>query len=578
MRFRLPIIAAVILAAICAPQVFAAKDGLVLASRQTDADGGFGGNDISYVPSLSADGQFVAFSSSSTNLNAATRPYLNVFVRDLGTGTTTLASRQSPGAGGAGANDTSDYPDLAADAKSVAFESAADNLATDDNNSVRNIFVRNLATGAMTTVTKQSSSDGGVGADGDSELASISADGRYVAFDSGADNLSTEDNNAVQNVFVRDLQTNVTTLASRATGTGGGSAGGDGSSDYPSISADGRYVAFESAAANLSTEDNNVENIFVRDLQTNTTILVSRQTATAGGAGAGSSSYYPAISADGHRVAYTSDADNLSTEDNDAVTNLFVRDLQANTTTLVSRQSEAAGGAGGDGNSAYYIPALSADGRYIAFNSDADNLSPDDRNDFTNTFVRDTQDRTTTLVSRQTPADGGAGADGDSRYYPSISADGRYVSFESKADNLSSVDTPGVDDIFVRDVLGAPPEPDPGDTTPPGVRTGAKGKQKLGKPIKIVVTSDEAGTATAMGTASVKGGGGNRRALAKAKLKFKPATAQLSAGVGTTLTLKPPKRTARRLKHAKAANAGISLTVTDAAGNETTKALKVKLR
>ena len=347
----------------------------------------------------------------------------------------------------------------------------------------------------------------GAGADAASYYPSVSGDGRYVAFTSYANNLSGEDVDATYDVFVRDLQTNVLTLASRATGAAG-AAGTDGSSDA-SISADGRYVAFSSVADNLSAEDDNLStNVFVRDLQANTTTLVSRASGAAG-AGASDPAYDGRISANGRYVTFISSADNLSADDNNSYINVFVRDLQANTTTLVSR---AAGAAGTGANDSSYNPSVSADGRYVAFQSNADNLSADDNNTYTNLFVRDLQANTLTLVSR---ASGAAGSAGDaSSYTPldlrqraatsasprapttsapttttrtrtsssatsrrtrprwsaaraartaraptdnsddsSISGDGRRVGFTSGANNLSAEDNNGYDNIFVRDLV-----------------------------------------------------------------------------------------------------------------------------
>ena len=241
-----------------------------------------------------------------------------------------------------------------------------------------------------------------------------------MAFQSNAANLSGEDVDPVYDVFVRDVETNVLTLASRVTGAGG--AGGADSSSAPSISADGRYVAFVSTADNLSTEDNNTyNNIFVRDLQENTTTFVSRANGEAG-TGGDDSSYDPAISADGRHVAYYSYADNLSTEDNNTYANVFVRDLSTNTTTLVSR---AAGATGTGGDESSFLPAISRDGRPIAFQSSANNLSAEDNDVFYNIYVRDVQANAITYVSR---ANGAAGAAGDhSSFTPSISDSGRYV-------------------------------------------------------------------------------------------------------------------------------------------------------
>ena len=210
-------------------------------------------------------------------------------------------------------------------------------------------------------------------------------------------------------------------------------------------------------ADNLSTlDDNTTDNVFVRDMQANTTTLVSRQSVGDGGAGATPGfSDWASISSDGRYVAFESLADNLSAADNNAARNVFVRDTQTNTTTLISRQSATDGGAGGDDNSTE--PAISGDGRHVAFDSLADNLSTEDSNSKSNVFVRDTQTNTTTLASRQSTADGGAAGDDDSHNASnnSLSSDGRYLSMESYATNFSSIDDDSPKDIFVRDLQAA---------------------------------------------------------------------------------------------------------------------------
>ena len=189
-----------------------------------------------------------------------------------------------------------------------------------------------------------------------------------MAFQSGANNLSTEDNNAVVNVFVRDLAADANTFVSRATGSGG--APGNGGSSDADISPSGRYVTFRSSANNLSTDDNNaVSNIFLRDLDESTTALASRAGGP-GGAGADANSSTPVVS-DNARVAFNSNANNLSAADNDGVGNVFVRDALANTTELVSR---APGPTGAAANNGSFLPTTSQDGRYVAFQSLATNL------------------------------------------------------------------------------------------------------------------------------------------------------------------------------------------------------------
>ena len=564
------VVGAIALAGSCVPLAGAAKDDLVLISRQSAGDGGAGGDGESASASISADGRYVAFSSVADNLSSADNNVVaNIFVRDTQTNATTLVSRQSAGDGGAGGGGDSVNPSISSDGRYVAFQSHSNNLSSADDDAFQNIFLRDTQANTTTLISRQDAGDGGAGGDGASLKPSISADGRYVAFYSPADNLSSADDNAVENVFVRDTQADTTTLISRQS-AGDGGAGADDVSLTPSISADGRYVAFQSFAGNLTTGENAALNVFVRDTQTNATTLVSRQSAGDGAAGANGNSGAASISADGRYVAFGSGADNLSSADDNAFDNIFVRDTQADTTTLISRQSAGDGGDGGAGSS--FQPSISADGRYVAFYSLANNLSSAD-SDQVDVFVRDPQTDATTLVSRQSPGDGGAGGDEDSSS-PSISADGHYVAFQSLADNLSSLDSDGVIDVFLRDVLGEPPaEPPPTDTTAPELAAEAKAKQALGKALKVTVSCDQACTVDAAATATPKG-----HAKRAKKLKFKPASAQLAAGVSTKLKLKPTKKTARKLKAAAKAKASITLTATDAAANSSTETLKVKLR
>ena len=305
-----------------------------------------------------------------------------------------------------------------------------------------NIFVRDLQLQTTTLVSRQSVADGGAGADDNANGPAISADGRHVAFHSFADNLSAEDN-AIRDIFVRDLQAQTTTLVSRQS-AGDGGAAGDGNSVSVAISDNGRVVAFTSGAGNLSAEDGAFTDLFVRDLDAATTTLANRATGPAGAVG-DASVFTPTLSADGRAVAFISSANNFSTEDDDAVDNVFVRDLAANTTTLVSRADGVAGAGADDGGTSR--ASISADGRHVAFDATADNHSRDDADFTVDVFVRDLSAATTRLVSR---AAGPAGAGGDdSSDDPVISAGGRYVAFESGADNLSDQDDNLVDALSV---------------------------------------------------------------------------------------------------------------------------------
>jgi tricorn protease-like protein len=213
----------------------------------------------------------------------------------------------------------------------VAFESQADNLVAGDGNGTADVFVHDRQTGTTTRVSLHT--DGTEG-NGESHSPSISGDGRYIAYESFADNLVAGDGNSFWDIFVHDLQTGITTRVSKDL------AGiqGNGHSYSPSISADGRYVAFESFANNLVVGDGNVTaDVFVHDRQTGATTRVSVDLDGVEGNG---NSNNPSISADGSFVTFQSDADNLVAGDTNIAPDIFVDDLQA-----------GAGGGGGGGSS-----------------------------------------------------------------------------------------------------------------------------------------------------------------------------------------------------------------------------------
>jgi Tol biopolymer transport system component len=237
-----------------------------------------------------------------------------------------------------------------------------------------------------TTLVSRSTGAAGAAGNNNSYLPSISADGRYVAFESFATNLAAS-NDSIFEVFVRDTLNDTTKLVSRGAGPGG--VPGDGQSIRASISADGRYVAFDSDAGNFDPDSNDsVTDVFVRDTVGNTTTLVSRASGAAGTVGDGDS-VFASISGDGGQVAFHSDADNLDTESNDSFTDIFVRDTVGNTTTLVSRATGAAGSVGDEDS---FLPAISADAGSAAFASDADNLDPDSNDAVLDVFHRELVD------------------------------------------------------------------------------------------------------------------------------------------------------------------------------------------
>ena len=329
----------------------------------------------------------------------------------------------------------SQYASVSADGRYVAFESSAANLVAGDTNGALDIFVRDRVTGQTTRVSVASDGTQGNGASYD---PSISADGRYVAFRSMASNLVAGDSNgAVSDIFVHDRATGTTTIES-ITPLGGS---GNSSSHAPSISADGRYVAFHSNASNLVGGDTNgvTSDVFVRDRTGGTTTLVS---VVSGGTSANGPSYYPSISADGLYVTFYSTASDLVEGDTNGVADVFVR-YWPGPVALTARVSVSTGGV--EGNAESTNSWISGDGRYVAFQSSASNLVAGDTNAVADIFVHD---RVTGATTRSSVSSAGAQSTGVS-YQPTISADGVHIAFHSTASNLVAGDTNGSYDVFV---------------------------------------------------------------------------------------------------------------------------------
>ena len=349
--------------------------------------------------------RFLADGILAVALIAATAPA-------LAAGTTTRASVSSSGIQATG--DSAD-PAVSADGRYVAFISAAGNLVAHDNNGMKDVFVRDRQLGRTERVSISSSGAEGNGDSGHfgeayGKPVAISADGSLVAFTSLANNLVKGDTNQKVDVFVRDRQNKTTTRVSVAMG----GAQAQGQSTSMTMSSDGRYVAFQSDAANLFTGDANATyDVFVRDRLNGTTRHVSR---SSGGIPGDAASILPAISANGRFVAFASLAKNLVPGNSNSLYDVFVRDLSGGKT---SRVSVATGGVQGDRASGLEELAISGDGSYVAFTSDAKQLVVGDNNFDTDVFVRNRVAGTTSRVSL---AAGGLEADGFS-FHPAISAD-----------------------------------------------------------------------------------------------------------------------------------------------------------
>lgn len=367
--------------------------------------GGVEGNTWSTGAALSADGLACAFTSGASNLVVGdVNGRSDVFVRDFATNTTILVSCDDHGVQG---DRDSQLPRFSLDGRYVVFESYATNLVRDDHNGTIDVFLHDLVTGRTSRVSLAAD---GTEANKVCSTASISADDRFVAFQSHASNLVAGDVNGMLDVFVRDRQVATTRLVSVSTS----GAQGDDQSWVPEISADGRFVTFTSAATNLVANDTNgMLDVFVRDLVAGTTSRVSLGAASVEGNGY---SFGSAFSADARFVAFASSASNFVVGDTNAQVDVFVRDVVVGTTTRVSVGSSGLEAHGSSGE--YVGTRISADGELVAFTSWADDLVPTDVHPGNDVFVHERSGCSPTIASYCTAGTSTQGCT------PSLSASG----------------------------------------------------------------------------------------------------------------------------------------------------------
>jgi Tol biopolymer transport system component len=403
-----------------------------IVSRVSVNADGTEGNNRSQSPSISADGRYVSFLSYASNLvSSDTNGKSDIFVQDLQTGNVTLVSVSTTGVQANG--DSELRHSISADGRYVVFSSVASNLVSNDTNNTKDIFVRDLVLEETTRVSVDNAGNEG---NGNSVYPSISADGRYVVFTSSASNLVSGDTNGKSDIFVYDTSSKQIKRLSV-----GISAEANGDSWSPSISADGNYVVFTSSASNLVSGDTNGQSdIFVYDLQNN---QIERVSVDSSGNQGNVACDYGSLSADGQYVAFYSTSSNLVSSDTNNRGDVFVRDRNTNQTVLVSVDSQ-----GNQGNGQSLYPTISSDGRYVVFTSYASNLVIDDTNNAADIFVRDLQLEQTIIVS--TDALGNEGSVYSE--YPSISANGRYVVYDTSSSNLVTGDTNKTNDIFISDI------------------------------------------------------------------------------------------------------------------------------
>lgn len=399
------------------------------------------GNGDSYEPVISAEGDFIAFTSEADNLAPFDRDTeKDVFLYSFITDEMTLVSINSIGS--LSGNDHSYAPRLNAYGDLVVFESTANDLHLLDTDTSKDIFAYDVNSGQTSLVSVNAA--GTASGNGNSFDAVLSYYGNVVAFESNADNLHALDSPGARDIYARDLAVGATHLVSiNAAETGGGNA----DSGNPQISASGNVIVFDTAASNLHVLDTNgVHDVFVYYLNSQQTEVVSLN--LEGTATGNSESNAPTISSDGSTVAFQSKADNLTTANtSQAVQDVYTRNLVSNETKLIS--AAASGGSNADS----FAPSLSADGNVVVFESIATNLSVPDSLTISgerDVFVHDLSVGLTDLV---TPNISHSGSGNGRSIGSTVSADGSIVAYTSLSTNLDLGDENGLFDVFVLERL-----------------------------------------------------------------------------------------------------------------------------
>lgn len=284
----------------------------ILASRST---AGVAGNSFSQAPAISGNGRYVSFTSYATNLVAgADVANGQIYLHDITTRATTLISLNMTNGD---ANGQSLNSSISFDGRHVAFTSRARDIVTQDTGGRIQVYARDRTTNSTSRISINSA---GTWGDRDSDYAMISADGNTVVFTSTATNLTTGVTDAVQRIYVRNRPGSTTLVASRANGASGTLS--NGVAQGPTVSSDGRYVAFVSSATNIATGVTGTnDHIYVRDLTGNTTALMDRSAASVLGNNRG---YASTVSPDGRFVVFSSDATNLVTGDTNSAPDVFI--------------------------------------------------------------------------------------------------------------------------------------------------------------------------------------------------------------------------------------------------------------
>lgn len=427
---KLALLAAALALPACEEDINDDSTAPAVTRRISLAADGSEGDRASSNPDLTPDGRYAVFDTAAALVAEDTNGKVDIYRKDLLTGAIVLVSVNDLGEPGDG---DSTRPSISADGSRVAFQSFAVNLAsgdTDQDASTSDIYVRDLAAGTTLHVS-QAEGGGPAFATNGSSSPAISGDGLYVAFASDAEDLQSAAPILNPTTWIYRVEID-TGLAEMVTVTTLDEAA-EAESDRPSISFDGAWVAFDSSESGLVDGDvNGTSDVFVRDMSLGSTERI-------GGNGPSSEAR---LSPDGRYLAFTSAAFDLVPGDVNGLPDVFLRDRQALSTTKVSA-SVVGGGAAGQSS----LPVVSADGRYVAFLSEAPNLVPGDANNVRDHFLRDLATGATYRVSVRT---GGAPGTDTSEARPALTADGRFVAFASRAPELVVGDSNGDIDVFLR--------------------------------------------------------------------------------------------------------------------------------
>jgi len=484
--------------------------------RVSVSSAGVQANSASTLNGISDDGRFVVFTSNANNLvTGDTYGQDDVFVHSRITSATT---RVSVTTSGSQAVDQSSAGSISGDGMRVVFQSRATNLFTPDaNGAATDIFLRDQQTGGITLV---STSTTGVQGNGASTSPLISADGRFVIFVSAATNLVFGDISSATDIFVKDLLTGSTTLVSVD------SAGiqGNAASSEPSISPDGRFVAFSSTATNLVPGDTNgVQDAFVHDRVLGSTDRVSVSNT---GMQLTMASSRPQVATSGLLATFNTSFPTVVVGDTNGVVDGFLRDLANNTTIRIT-----VGASGLQLPTGGTSTSISGNGRFIAFWSNSANAVLADTNSDNDIFVYDRQDQSVTRASVST---GGFQASGSSTV-ALLSGDGSAIAMESAATNLAPFDSNGLTDVFHSDRSvpyalycfgdgSAAPCPC-GNSSPVGSKAGCLNSSNIGGRLRLAGNPSVANDTVVLGGADMKDG----------PCLYFQGTATLNLGLGSVL-------------------------------------------